>query len=337
MSKGVSVIVCCYNSSQRLPKTLEHLAKQITSDELQWEVVIVNNNSQDNTSEVAVVEWNKFNVDSPLIVVDEPTPGLSAAREKGIATSKYNYLIFCDDDNWLASDYVANAYKILKANPFLAAIGGINKGVFEVEPPKWIGSFKAAYAIDAQGEKDFEILEGDKYVVGAGMAFSKEAYLQVRRKGFKFYLTDRIGNKLVSGGDVELCFLFKLNGYKVAFSSELVLEHYMPSNRITKKYLTNLLHQNPYSFMVFDAYRALILDNIPKGKNTSTYWRSVAIGRVISRSKFLSRFIYHKLRGNIAFYLPIETSMICNFYLFHHAGKVVAIVNDLQRKLHPQV
>ena len=48
MSKGVSVIVCCYNSALRLPETIRHIVQQETPAEIDWEVVIVNNSSTDN-------------------------------------------------------------------------------------------------------------------------------------------------------------------------------------------------------------------------------------------------------------------------------------------------
>ncbi len=53
ISKGVSVVVCCYNSAPRLPETLMHLFAQIVNPDIKWEIIIINNASTDDTLEVA--------------------------------------------------------------------------------------------------------------------------------------------------------------------------------------------------------------------------------------------------------------------------------------------
>jgi cellulose synthase/poly-beta-1,6-N-acetylglucosamine synthase-like glycosyltransferase len=55
---GVSVVICCYNSSQRLPQTLGHLLAQECEVDLPWEVIVVDNASTDGTAEVARSVWS---------------------------------------------------------------------------------------------------------------------------------------------------------------------------------------------------------------------------------------------------------------------------------------
>src|SRR5436190_1893505 len=99
---GISIIVCCYNSSLRLPKTIEHLAAQKTSSFLNWEVIFVNNSSTDNTTDVVAKEWSKYNLQNVgFKIIDEPKAGQSFARIKGVETALYDLIVFCDDDNWL--------------------------------------------------------------------------------------------------------------------------------------------------------------------------------------------------------------------------------------------
>ena len=57
-ASGVSVIVCCYNSAQRLQETIKHLAQQQVPALINWEVIIVNNASTDATYEIALKEMN---------------------------------------------------------------------------------------------------------------------------------------------------------------------------------------------------------------------------------------------------------------------------------------
>jgi glycosyltransferase involved in cell wall biosynthesis len=333
---GVSVIICCYNSAARLPETLKHLALQQVHPPLAWEVLIIDNASTDDTGFVAVAEWKKFNVSHVnLTVVRETEPGLSAARERGIKESAYEYLIFCDDDNWLDKMYVQQAWTVLNQHPAVAAVGGINEGVFENNPPpEWFPYFAHGYAVCNQGQGAFEILEGDKYIVGAGMSFRKSAYEMVKQKGFKFYLTDRIGNKVVGGGDVELCYLFKLAGFSIAFSDKLRLKHYMPAGRITKKYLVNMWRQHPQSFLILEGYK-YFLGNKTAGLNTSSeqYWKNIAGQRLVEKAKMAPKYLYLKLKGFIIFYLTYETAVAYNIYLYRNSKKLVSIINELGSKI----
>src|SRR5689334_12658871 len=113
---GVSVILCCYNSATRLPQTFAHLAAQSIRREFPWEIVLVDNASTDNTKDAASDLWRKFNHPAPLKIVDQPIPGLSYARAKGVEVSQYDVIIFCDDDNWLHPDYMYEAYSIIKGD-----------------------------------------------------------------------------------------------------------------------------------------------------------------------------------------------------------------------------
>jgi glycosyltransferase involved in cell wall biosynthesis len=110
--KGVSVIICCYNSALRLPETLKHLAFQdLDKTNIKWEVIIVDNACKDNSVEVASNEWLKYpNCTANFKIVTQSKPGLSYAREMGISESKYDLLLFCDDDNWFAPNLIRKGF-----------------------------------------------------------------------------------------------------------------------------------------------------------------------------------------------------------------------------------
>ncbi|MBJ6119792.1 glycosyltransferase family 2 protein [Pontibacter sp. BT310] len=333
MSIGVSVIVCCYNSESRIPTTLEYLANQQLDADTNLEIIIVNNNSTDKTAEIAVKTWASFSSSFLFQIVNQPIPGLSAAREKGIEAATFDILIFCDDDNWLSPDYVIKAYEILKSNTKIAAVGGINLGVFETPPPKWITIFEASYALGNQGSMDFEVLQGNKYIVGAGMALNKLAYIDIKQRGFNFFLTDRIGNKIVGGGDVELCYILKIAGYQIAFSSELTLEHYMPTSRMTESYLTKMWHNYSYSWLVFEAYKIFLFKKDFKSY-TYFFWKVESFKRLFSKSKGLLFYLRCKRKGNLSYCLPYEAELLFNTYLFFNTKRLLKITQNIHQKLY---
>jgi len=136
---GISLIICCYNSSRRLPATIEYIARQQCS--IPWEVIVVNNNSTDNTAAVARAAWNKYAVDVPFSIVQESRSGLSFARKKGIDSAQYDLLLFCDDDNRLEKDYLQNAFNIMQAHENVAVLGGLSVAETEVKPATWFSRF----------------------------------------------------------------------------------------------------------------------------------------------------------------------------------------------------
>jgi len=235
---GVSVIMCCYNSVSRLESTLTHLSKQINCN-FSWEIIVVNNASTDETGKVVKEIWDRLTSPTPLKVIDEPIPGLSNARAAGIRDARFEYLLFCDDDNWLSENYVSLTYKTLETNPAIGVLGGRNRVVADVSVPDWFYSFQGYYAVGCQSLYSGEVIDRN-FVFGAGMAFRKSVFNRFVAAGFNHLLNDRNGSNLMSGGDLEICYFFKINGYKIWYEEDLSLEHYMPIGRLNKNYLENL-------------------------------------------------------------------------------------------------
>ena len=168
ITKGVSIIVCCYNSSLRLPKTIKHIALQQVRKDIPWELIIIDNNSTDGTSDSALIEIEQYDILSDKFrIIKEKQAGLSHARKTGVFNSKYEYLIFCDDDNWLDENYIFTSYyKMLTSND-LGAIGGLGTATFEIPEPDWFKKYQTYYAVGPQtnGNPPNDLNE----VYGAGM------------------------------------------------------------------------------------------------------------------------------------------------------------------------
>ena len=89
--------MCCHDGASRLIASLEHLkAQQVVNR--QWEVLLVDNASTDGSGQLALSFWQ--NGPAPLRVVRERRLGLSYARERGLAESRYEFLGFVDNDTW---------------------------------------------------------------------------------------------------------------------------------------------------------------------------------------------------------------------------------------------
>ena len=241
VKSGISVIICCYNSSARLPETLKHLAKQVIPDNIPWEVIVVNNASTDNTSEIAETEWRKYDHPSGKFrIVDEKEPGLSYARQKGAQEASFKYLIFCDDDNWLDSNYLLNALNIMEDNNQIGALGGISTAVTDdVKFPDWFESKQNGFAVGPQSPHQGDVSKTCS-LWGAGLITKKELFLRSFSEKYPPILTDRKADSLSSGGDNEFCFRLLLMGRKLYYDESLTFVHFIPKSRCSPEHLKRL-------------------------------------------------------------------------------------------------
>jgi glycosyltransferase involved in cell wall biosynthesis len=140
MRKGITVIICTFNGADRLTKTIEHIARQTFSVDVKWEVILADNGSTDGSREIALINWNRHSLSKvPLRVIVESKAGKIYALQHAIQQATYEYLVICDDDNWLSSEYLETAYKLLEAMPEIGAIGGYGIPVTNgMQLPEWL-------------------------------------------------------------------------------------------------------------------------------------------------------------------------------------------------------
>jgi glycosyltransferase involved in cell wall biosynthesis len=257
MQEGVSVIICCHNSEKRIPDVLKHLMLQRVAETISWEVILVDNASEDDTVEVAKRTWNLWD-HVPLRFYYEPEKGLSNARKKGILESAFNIVSFIDDDNWVNERWVQDVYLHMKNYPEVAIIGGKGEAVFEQQPPEWFDRFKRCFAVGPQTQKDGFTNNDAELVYGAGLSLRKDAWDSILKKGFYFHLSGRKGNSLSSGEDSEMCLAVRLSGYKILYDSQLTFKHLMPASRLKWSYLMKLASAFGRAQVIIDIYESVL-------------------------------------------------------------------------------
>ncbi len=285
---GVSVVLCCYNSSSRLPTTLLHLAKQEFKTAVPWEVLIIDNGSTDNTCDLALSEWKKYGNEATLRVIVEPIPGTAAARETGIKKSKYEFILYCDDDNWLCPDYVENAYEVMMGNQAISALGGQGQAVCEIEPPKWFDTFKSNYATGPQGKpgKASEIYIQRGFVYTAGAVFRKASIEKLWQQNYKGVCEGRTGKNLDGSEDVELCHNIILNGGHIYYDERLVFKHFMTKPRLNWPYYKKMVRGFGRGFSLVMPYKLLLgkqYDRFAMGIS----WLYITAAYLIAKSVFI--------------------------------------------------
>ena len=95
LKSGISIIICCYNSASRIAETLRNIFAVHIPTNFNYELIIVDNNSTDETKLVAWDAFEKYcQRGIHFRIIDENTPGLTSARKKGIQEAKYQLILF---------------------------------------------------------------------------------------------------------------------------------------------------------------------------------------------------------------------------------------------------
>lgn len=236
---GISVVICCYNSSQRLPETLRHLASQ-KIDGIEWEIVLVDNASTDDTVASAKMIWAELGSKCELRIISEHKRGVNHARMSGIRAAVHEVVLFCDDDNWLSGDYLQQAASIM-SDTSIGVCGARGTAVFEGTEPVWFSQYEAVFACSGQAEKEGVLGWDNIGLYSAGMLVRRSVVLEVLATGYESVFEARGDNKLSGGEDFELVVLIRTMGYKAYYSPRLSFKHYMPESRMQWSYLVRLV------------------------------------------------------------------------------------------------
>lgn len=328
----ISIVICCYNSADVIADTLRSINNQRCRNGQNIEIILVDNGSNDSTKETAdnfvrqSVPYFKYRS------VTEQNRGLSHARLCGFKESSGEFVIMCDDDNRLAPDYTDNALNVMSSHPDCAAAGGFGHAISSVKFPDWFETYRKSYSTGPQAEEAGDVTELPGYVWGAGMVLRRSSIDELFGSGFRSLLSDRKGEELSSGGDVELCYALRLAGYRIFYEPSLRFDHFIRPSRLRWKYLRKLYrgfgHQKPLLEPYIRCYRnpdlhseiswkreALILANRMKSygrRNLRDFMRlSEGNSEVLRMEKTL---------GRLEVLVKLKAQYTSNFKLIKSAG-----------------
>lgn len=134
----LSVIIATYNGHDYIDRCLESFTRQSIESNV-FEVIIVNNNSTDDTNQIVLKYVNQFDY---YFLLEENNPGVSYARNKGIRHAKGKYICFIDDDAYADENWLKNvllAFQNISPKP--AVVGGRILPYYTTKKPEWFYDF----------------------------------------------------------------------------------------------------------------------------------------------------------------------------------------------------
>ena len=243
----ISVIIPTHNPRRDyLDRVLTALSEQ-TLPRDQWELVIIDNCSQPPVPAELARQGH-----SAGRVVREERVGLTAARLAGFAATSGEIIVLVDDDNVLASDYLATTKHIAGENARLGTWSGrvdleFAPGV--TPPPKpWWGYL--AYRQPQVATCSNEIDHHDSTPWGAGMVIRRavaDAYRDLAQADASRTSLDLQGKRLVYGGDTDIAYTGCDRGFSKGVFPELRLLHLIPPERCTEDFFNRSIEGRGYS------------------------------------------------------------------------------------------
>jgi glycosyltransferase involved in cell wall biosynthesis len=230
---NITVILCTLHHSQGLAKVLSSLACSSLPAEVGWEVLVVDNNSTDQTREV--VEEFCRRIPAHFRYLFEPQPGKSYALNAGIRESWGEVLAFLDDDVTVEPTWLYNLTKALDGHEWAGA-GGRIVLKWPTSIPGWLsveGPYVRHYlpGFD-KGETAGELAETP---YGANMAYRKKMF--DKYGGFRtdlgpspnpeiphFFEDAEFGSRVLAAGE------------KLRYEPSAVIYHAIREDRIRKTY-----------------------------------------------------------------------------------------------------
>jgi glycosyltransferase involved in cell wall biosynthesis len=289
----ISVIICAYNPRpDYLNRVLDALKLQ-TFPSGQWELLLIDNASREPLSATFDLSWHPLGR-----VIREDEVGLTNARLRAIRESTGNLLLFLDDDNLPAPDYLTECLRIAHDYDFLGSWGGQVIPEFEVQPSEKIRPYLRYVLI-----REFDAIKWSNVLnfhettpCGAGMCIRRAAaaeYVSLLATDPRRKELDRKGELIFVGGDSDMAVCAKRIGLGMGIFPTLKLTHLIPETRVTESFFLKAAFGGGYSFTLLDYLHGLQTEP-PK---VGLVRRAVRHIRLLSRPKLERRLAAEQKKG----------------------------------------
>jgi len=258
----LSLIISTWNNSKRLQVTLEWISRCKIPVDLEWELVLVNNNCTDNTDEIVKNFFGKL----PLFYVYEPRQGLSLSKNTGLKASSGKLILFTDDDVKPCPGWIDTYWGAYQKNPEGFFWGGPIESEYEKSRPD---DELLKYAIMPSvrglnfGNKP-RLLKHDEFFVSANWACPSEAFNKIGVFDINKGLNPSSG-RIKTGEETDIMNRLRESGIEGWYLPEASLLHFVPRSKCTIKHVASRLEAEAYnnSIKVINNYIGSTIFGVP--------------------------------------------------------------------------
>lgn len=258
MDLEYSIVICSYNPEERIMGRCLKAIQDINFQDISYEIILVDNNSQPKLSSLSYVQDFLTNTPNSRCII-ETKQGLTNARIKGIEEASGKYIVFFDDDNEPYKDYLINLKKLHTDYPTVVAWGPGNIWVDFIDGfDKGVDKSTQEYIrvrLFQERHEQFTIYGNARsweghYPYGTGLSVKRSYLLGYIRKVKQevYNAVGRKGNMLTGGEDLQMV-LFCINeSAAVGVSPTLKINHIIPQKRANVDYIKKLMFDISISY-----------------------------------------------------------------------------------------
>ncbi|WP_062067178.1 glycosyltransferase family 2 protein [Cellvibrio sp. OA-2007] len=234
LSPLLSIVICTYNNSESLAITIQQILSQKISNPERVELVVINNNSSDNTNQVLE---NIQNTNFPFRHYFESRQGISHARNTGFENSLGAYILYTDDDAEIPQYWLERYInRILVSNP--DCIFGKITVIWDMPSPWWYEDekYQSFFAAIDYGDEEFQISDKRYPFLSKNACIRKNCLIEIG--GFD----PTLGRKgaLLAGGEETLVFYRLVEAEKtIYYCPELTIRHRLKPREYKEENITN--------------------------------------------------------------------------------------------------
>jgi glycosyltransferase involved in cell wall biosynthesis len=265
---SASVLICTYNRARLLHETLAALSAMKLPAHCEAEIVVIDNNSTDNTPTVIadVARHSKI----PIVAGHEARQGKSFALNTGLSMASGDIIALTDDDVWPAEDWLERIVLNFRERDVIFVFGKVLPKWAEPPPPELLlpraQEIWGPLAIVDYGDTPDAYLPEtwQRLPVGANLSFQRAAMVTIG--GWRTDL-GKVDNTLISGEDHEIFARLRRHGlYRGYYDPSVVVRHLVPSTRLTRRYFRKWFfwHGKTLALMLDYMFPDLDISRCPK-------------------------------------------------------------------------
>ena len=265
---SASIVVCTFNRAAMLSETLAALEEMAVPGDCACEIIVVDNNSTDDTREV-IRRFEKANI--PVVYVHERRQGKSFALNRALAHCRSDIIALTDDDVLPAANWLERVVTVFRERDVTFVFGKVLPRWGCVPPPELLTQraqdIWGPLAIVDYGDEPAEYVassNGQRLPVGANLAFARDALVKIG--GWRTDL-GKVNNTLISGEDHEIFMrLRRASAYAGFYDPQNAVKHFVPPSRLTRKYFRRWFfwHGKTEALMLDELYYDLDMSRVPR-------------------------------------------------------------------------
>jgi glycosyltransferase involved in cell wall biosynthesis len=229
----ISVVICTYNRSAYIKDAMDSLYEQ-TLPRNQYEVIVVNNNSTDETQQVCEA-YIAAHSDAHFYYFNEPQQGASFARNTGAAYARSPLLCFMDDDAVADHDYLERIARFFEMRPDAGGLGGRIIPKYIPAEPVWMSHYVSSLVGHFHYSEEVSEFAPNKYPLESNMIIRKADFDAI--SGFNSALPGVVGTLRIGGEGKDFFFRLKELGRTIYYDPAIRVQHVVETAKLTREYM----------------------------------------------------------------------------------------------------